>query len=397
MSEQVTVGGHRLTRGPDAWTSTIDIGGPGTPMAVTTVDFSIVHVDDCGQSILEQPTAAQLAAVEFFVEHQSQLVCQMLKAIRCFLQRLASENWFMDDEFEVPTTDDELLEVMTLYSVTVNIDATDGIAWIGVGGGCDWDEEHGLGISLWRDLVLDVGRADVAFSAPDGGWNVREHLSEADQQRRDSVLAELLRDREQFEQQSWEQHQASLPDSVKLAQAIAMRDTDAAKQLLEAGVNLNDMPPPYGPAIFMAMEYQDPQIVREFLAAGARVDVCNELGQTPLEYAEQVMRLQQMANQTRAGMPGALESMMSEMGMDEELSLLSDDDLDDIEDQGVRDLLRSASDSLKGVYEKLAGGTAAMSEGAAPEQVAYYENVEREANEMLDHWSQIVAILRSAT
>ncbi|TVS20417.1 MAG: hypothetical protein EA424_04070 [Planctomycetaceae bacterium] len=46
MSQQITVRGHRFTRGPDAWTSTIDIGGPGTPMAMTTVDFSIIHVDD---------------------------------------------------------------------------------------------------------------------------------------------------------------------------------------------------------------------------------------------------------------------------------------------------------------------------------------------------------------
>lgn len=41
----------------------------------------------------------------------------------------------------------------------------DGFAYIGFELGCEWDEEHGLGIMMHKDRVVAIGQADTAFDS----------------------------------------------------------------------------------------------------------------------------------------------------------------------------------------------------------------------------------------
>lgn len=54
----------------------------------------------------------------------------------------------------------------------VRLDAADGLAYIGLQLGCDWDDEHGLGIVLHGTRVVEIGEADIAFR-----WRLTEQQS----------------------------------------------------------------------------------------------------------------------------------------------------------------------------------------------------------------------------
>jgi len=41
----------------------------------------------------------------------------------------------------------------------------DGFAYIGYEFGCDWDEEHGIGVMMHKDRVLEIGQADISFNS----------------------------------------------------------------------------------------------------------------------------------------------------------------------------------------------------------------------------------------
>lgn len=41
----------------------------------------------------------------------------------------------------------------------------DNFAYIGFELGCDWDEEHGVGVMMHKDRVIAIGQADTAFNS----------------------------------------------------------------------------------------------------------------------------------------------------------------------------------------------------------------------------------------
>ena len=41
----------------------------------------------------------------------------------------------------------------------------DNFAYIGFEFGCEWDEEHGLGVMMHKDSVVVIGQADTSFDS----------------------------------------------------------------------------------------------------------------------------------------------------------------------------------------------------------------------------------------
>ena len=56
--------------------------------------------------------------------------------------------------------------------------AKEGVAYLGLEFGCEWDQEHGLGVLPHRDRVLEVCQADTSFNEAkaisDGGTKLRQ-------------------------------------------------------------------------------------------------------------------------------------------------------------------------------------------------------------------------------
>ncbi|MBR2649857.1 MAG: hypothetical protein IKD55_13505 [Sediminibacterium sp.] len=57
----------------------------------------------------------------------------------------------------------------------------DGFAYIGYELGCDWDDEHGIGVMTHKDRVIEIGQADTSFNS----WiTYKDNGTEAEQEAR---------------------------------------------------------------------------------------------------------------------------------------------------------------------------------------------------------------------
>ncbi len=57
----------------------------------------------------------------------------------------------------------------------------DGFAYIGYELGCDWDHEHGIGVMMHKDRVIEIGQADTSFNT----WiTYKDNGTEAEQEAR---------------------------------------------------------------------------------------------------------------------------------------------------------------------------------------------------------------------
>lgn len=57
----------------------------------------------------------------------------------------------------------QLIEMICLSSLTITWPYDDSPVRIGVQFSCDWDREHGFGVVVENDKVVDVGGADCAI------------------------------------------------------------------------------------------------------------------------------------------------------------------------------------------------------------------------------------------
>jgi hypothetical protein len=74
-------------------------------------------------------------------------------------------------------TIEELRKAIGLGTVHILNIAKGGIAYVGLEFGCEWDSEHGMGVMLHRDRILEIGQADSSFNGhlarKDGGEHLR--------------------------------------------------------------------------------------------------------------------------------------------------------------------------------------------------------------------------------
>ena len=67
------------------------------------------------------------------------------------------------DLFPPVTEVEDIKSVLGIVNIHIHTIAKDNIPVIGLEIGCDWEEEHGIGMLFWKDRILDFGQADTAF------------------------------------------------------------------------------------------------------------------------------------------------------------------------------------------------------------------------------------------
>ena len=131
------------------------------------------------------PCLEQKSAYEFFLDNTEKIYSNLLDAVfeiypeeRNFYRE--GYGWREDlsqeeeQEFEkeygadVPEfgSPEELKKVICLRSIYIQATAKDSVAYIGFEFDCNWDEEHGLGVVMHRDRVVEVGQADASLFVP---------------------------------------------------------------------------------------------------------------------------------------------------------------------------------------------------------------------------------------
>lgn len=118
------------------------------------------------------PAPEQVAAFEHLLDQQQAVRDTVLgRVYRSYSSHRAgyADDYDIDDPRELervlPTLSaaSELNRVIGLSTVHLSPVSLREVAYVGLEFGCNWDEEHGLGVLLHKRRVVAVGHADVCF------------------------------------------------------------------------------------------------------------------------------------------------------------------------------------------------------------------------------------------
>lgn len=110
-----------------------------------------------------EPTQEQCRAMELQIHRGEEVVQAVLVALLPYYQNLKKE-WEANDEDMPPVSEiADFRGMIGLGQVHVLAFASDGLAYVGLEFGCDWDDEHGLGIVLHGKDVVEIGQGSDAF------------------------------------------------------------------------------------------------------------------------------------------------------------------------------------------------------------------------------------------
>lgn len=137
------------------------------------IDLS-VNVDEEDPKIHEE----HIRAYKFLMDNQEQIINAILS---CLYDRYPEiKGTYEDGEEEgeeyLPDVKDisDLKPLIELYHVHIIDVFKNGIAYIGYEFNCTWDEEHGLGVMMFKDRIVDIGGSDTAILS----WIAEEDLEE---------------------------------------------------------------------------------------------------------------------------------------------------------------------------------------------------------------------------
>jgi hypothetical protein len=118
--------------------------------------------------------ASELALIAWFFEHESEVSQSLQHALVDAYPELREQYGYdADGETELPEVRnvEDLKSVVGLHSVNVHQIARDGLPYIGYEFGCNWEEEHGLGVLMHGTKIVEIGGADTAFLL----WIAKQH------------------------------------------------------------------------------------------------------------------------------------------------------------------------------------------------------------------------------
>jgi hypothetical protein len=81
------------------------------------------------------------------------------------------------------TTPDELKSLFGLANVHIHQASKNGVSYVGLEFECTWDSEHGLGVMIHKNRIVDFGGADTAIlewiaDRDAQRWNTGGHIKD---------------------------------------------------------------------------------------------------------------------------------------------------------------------------------------------------------------------------
>ena len=148
----------------DWWDGVIDLSfGSNAVLTVVPYDPSVSRIPDDYQS----------EALAFHLENGDRVFSAVLKSLQTYYESMRPRyRSFLKGDFEslmpAVSTEEDLAPLIDLREVHIHPWHKDGIGYVGLQFGCSWDQEHGLGLIMHLDRVVDIGGADVSFAwSPD--------------------------------------------------------------------------------------------------------------------------------------------------------------------------------------------------------------------------------------
>lgn len=115
------------------------------------------------------PSQAQSLAYAYQMDSNKQVMVSVLAALRPYYDKMRPRyREFLGGEFEgsmpAVTNAEDLRGLIFMQHVHVHPWTKDGKTYVGLQFGCTWDKEHGLGVMMHQDRVVDIGEAAVSFA-----------------------------------------------------------------------------------------------------------------------------------------------------------------------------------------------------------------------------------------
>jgi hypothetical protein len=128
----------------------------------------VYDLDIGGDMVQENPSITQehVAAYDYAVENQNIIRDSIISILMQKYPELQKEYDYEEDESEyympnIKSAEDfkKLIGLSTVHIMNV---FKDGIAYMGYEFTCTWDEEHGLGVMMYKSNVVAFGGADTS-------------------------------------------------------------------------------------------------------------------------------------------------------------------------------------------------------------------------------------------
>jgi hypothetical protein len=125
---------------------------------------SKIRIDNNADTNNREITNGQIAAIEFLINNEITVKNKILEKLLLYYQQLRID-WGAEGEEWMPTVKsiESFKDMIGLSWIHISQVEKDEIAYLGFEIGCTWDEEHGLGVMLHKDRIIDIGGADSSF------------------------------------------------------------------------------------------------------------------------------------------------------------------------------------------------------------------------------------------
>lgn len=126
----------------------------------------------------EHPSDSQIKALDYIIENSEEIVKVVTKYI--YDEREVLEDVYWSTGIKKPDcfSLENASKHFTINEIKIHTKNKDEISYYGLIGECDWDPEHGFGVTMHGNIILELGD----YSTGQYGWGINS---------RDSTLAEM--------------------------------------------------------------------------------------------------------------------------------------------------------------------------------------------------------------
>lgn len=129
----------------------------------------LCFIDDLGDD--PDPLPQQIEAVNYLLEHQeriAEVICERVKAeYPDIMRNFGLEDFDEEEGFPKIKSNEDVKKAIGFSTIYVAMAHKDGIAYLGYGFGCKWDEEHGYGLVMHKDEITESGDSACAYVTRD--------------------------------------------------------------------------------------------------------------------------------------------------------------------------------------------------------------------------------------